>query len=222
MGEEPCCSMGCRSEDGLLLSELTHRVTNEFASAISAISVAAARASSEDVKTILRGVADQLQNYAHLHNVLRVPDGNTSIDAAAYVRRLCDLIRRSKLEVMGIELMLAECPLRLSSAHCWRLGMILSELITNAARHAFAKRGSVIRVELSCLGPMVTCRVADDGMAEGNVSPGHGLKIIEALAKRLNGEIGQSYGPQGSTTTIVFPKEVFPKDLARDLARDLD
>jgi two-component sensor histidine kinase len=208
MGEQTLLSIGPCSEEGLLLSELTHRVTNEFASAISAISVAAARSSSEDVKTILNGVADQLQNYARLHNVLRVPEHATSIDATAYVRKLCQLISRSKLEVMGIELMLAECPLRMNSAHCWRLGMILSELITNAARHAFGKRGSVIRVELSRLGSMVTCRVADDGAAEADVCPGRGLKIIEALAKRLDGEIEQSYGPLGSTTTIVFPADL--------------
>jgi two-component sensor histidine kinase len=208
MGEETSWPIGPSSEEGLLLSELTHRVTSEFASAISVISMAAARSSGEDAKAILNGASDLLENYAHLHNVLRAQEHATYVDAGTYVRRLCHVISRSKLEVMGIELTLAECPLRMSSADCWRLGMILSELITNAARHAFAKRGSTIHVELSRLGPMVSCRVVDNGTADKDLSSGRGLKVIEALAKRLKGEIEQTYGSQGSTTTIVFPADV--------------
>jgi two-component sensor histidine kinase len=208
MGEEMSWPIGPSSEERLLLSELTHRVTSEFASAISVISIAAARSNREDAKTILNGASDLLENYVHLHSVLRAQEHGTYVDVGAYVRRLCHVISRSKLEVMGIELTLAVCPLRMSSADCWRLGMILSELITNAARHAFSKHGSIIHVELSRSGPMVSCRVVDNGTADKDVCPGHGLKIIEALAKRLNGEIEQTSSSQGSTTTVVFPADL--------------
>jgi two-component sensor histidine kinase len=46
----------------------------------------------------------------------------------------------------GIELVLVERPFKMSSERCWRLGLILSELITNSARHAFAESGGMIRV----------------------------------------------------------------------------
>jgi two-component sensor histidine kinase len=150
----------------LLLSEFAHRINNEFASAISAISVTAARSASDEVKAILAAVIDRLHNYAQVHQALEIPEHSTSIDGAAYLRELCAAISRSKLDCKGIELVLVGRPLWMDSERCWRLGMIVSELITNAARHAFRKRGGVIRVELSTSRSVVECRVTDNGMAD--------------------------------------------------------
>ena len=46
-------------------------------------------------------------------------------------------ISRSRLESNNIKLILAVRPLSIPSDRCWRLGMIVYELITNSARHAF-------------------------------------------------------------------------------------
>ena len=54
----------------------------------------------------------------------------------------------------GIELELASRPLKLRSERCWKLGLIVSELITNSARHAFGDRGGTIQVELSASGSL--------------------------------------------------------------------
>ena len=66
---------------------------------------------------------------------------------------------------------------------CWRLGMVVSELITNASRHAFGDGGGAIRIELLNHGASVECRVADNGSASTIVRPGRGLKIIQLLAE---------------------------------------
>jgi hypothetical protein len=52
------------SEARLLLDEYSHRINNEFASAIGAISVAAAHSADNEAKAVLAAVQDQLQNYA--------------------------------------------------------------------------------------------------------------------------------------------------------------
>ena len=106
---------------------------------------------------------------------------------------------------MKINFVLAAEPLKLQSHKCWRLGMIVHELITNAARHAFAGRKGEIRVELSRAGALVECRVLDNGSALGNVRPGRGLKIIDELTKGLGGRFEQRFGSQGSISIIVFP-----------------
>jgi two-component sensor histidine kinase len=51
-------------EARLLLREFSHRINNEFASAIGMISIAAARAANDEAKVALAAVSDQLQNYA--------------------------------------------------------------------------------------------------------------------------------------------------------------
>src|ERR1700688_721420 len=114
--------------DALLLREFSHRINNEFASAIGVISIAAARSANDEAKVALAAVEDQLQNYALVHHALQMPEYTGCIDAAAYLRELCRAISRSKLENKGIELRLVERTFRMNSERCWRLGLIVSEL----------------------------------------------------------------------------------------------
>jgi two-component sensor histidine kinase len=167
-------------QEGVLLHELNHRISNEFCSAISVVSLAAVRSSNKEVKAALTDVAELLHHYAEVHCALRMPEYGIRRDAAAYLRNLCLSIRRSKLNQMKIDLVLAARRLWLPSDRCWLLGMIVYELITNAARHAFAGRHGWIRVELLRTGPLVECRVLDNGSAPVSFRPGRGLKIARA------------------------------------------
>jgi two-component sensor histidine kinase len=193
-------------EEHLLLREYSHRINNEISSAISMISLTASRSANEEVKAILSGVIDRLSNYVRVDRALRIPEQVTSVDAGRYLRQLCQTISGSKLEFKGIQLVLVERPLRINAVHCWRLGMIVSELITNAAHHAFREHGGTIVVELLSSTSLVECRVTDDGTADANARPGHGLKIVEALAKGLSGDIRHQFGPGGSTSVVSFPR----------------
>jgi two-component sensor histidine kinase len=192
-------------DERVLLQELNHRINNEFFSAMNLVSLAAARSGSHEVKVVLNGVTDLLHQYAELHRSLQIPQDDTRIDAAIYLRKLCLAIRRSKLDHMKIDLVLAAPPLVLQSDECWLLGMIVYELITNAARHAFAGRIGEIRVELLRVGASVECNVLDNGSAPAKVHRGRGLKIIGELVKALDGRFEQKFGNTGSLSTLVFP-----------------
>src|SRR6266481_4823524 len=169
--------------EGVLLHELNHRISNEFCSAISIVSRAAARSSNKEVKAALTDVAELLHHYAEAHHALQIPEHGIRTDAAAYLRKLCLSMRRSKLNQMKIDLVLAARRVWLPSDRCWLLGMIVFELITNAARHAFASGNGSIRVELSRAGALVECRVLDNGSAPVSFRPGRGLKIVGELTK---------------------------------------
>jgi two-component sensor histidine kinase len=132
----------------ILLHELIHRINNEFSSLIGAVSRTAARSVNHEVKVALAHIIELLSHYAELHRALRMPENDTHIDVAAYLENLCQSISRSKLDDMKIDLVVAASPLQLPSDRCWRLGMIVYELITNAARHAFANGSGQVRVEL--------------------------------------------------------------------------
>ncbi len=191
----------------LLLREFSHRINNELASAISLISVAAARSSSGEAKSALAVVQDRLQSYARVHHSLQMPEYSTTIEVTAYLHKLCRAISHSKLESNGIELSLSLYPVWMSSERCWLLGMIVFELITNAARHAFRDRPGTIHLELLPSGTSVECRITDDGNSDANVSPGNGLRIIDALADSLQGTIDMQFGPQGTRSIVIFPRE---------------
>ncbi len=198
-------------QEGVLLHELNHRISNEFCCAISAVSLAAARSNNKEVKAALTHVAELLHHYAEAHHALQMPEHGIRTDAAAYLRKLCLSIRRSKLDQMKIELILAARRLWLPSDRCWLLGMIVYELTTNAARHAFAGRNGWIRVELLRTGPLVECRVSDNGSAPVSFRPGRGLKIVHELTKALEGRFDQKFATGGSTSSVVFPSSSEPQ-----------
>jgi two-component sensor histidine kinase len=199
------------SDQFLLLREMVHRINNELTSTIGIISCAADCEKNRKVKVALINVIEHLYDQARTYRALQMPTPNKPIDAAAYLRELCQSISRAKLRHNGIKLVLSEQPLQLNSGQCWRLGLIVSELITNASRHAFRDTGGTIRVELRKLGTTVECRVTDDGSGPENIGPGQGLEIIQQLARALNGEVDQRFGAMGAAAIVSFPiEEVTP------------
>jgi two-component sensor histidine kinase len=195
----------------ILLYELIHRINNEFSSLIGAVSQTAARSVNHEAKVALAHIIELLSHYAELHHALQMPDNDTHIDAASYLENLCLSISRSRLDGLTIDLMLAASPLRLPSEQCWRLGMIVYELATNAARHAFGNGNGQVRVELSRAGKQVECRVVDNGSAPSRVQRGRGLKIVDELIKGLDGCLDQRFGQTGSSSILTFPHQGEPR-----------
>lgn len=189
----------------LLMRELTHRISNEFASAMSMVSIAASRCADQEAQTLLSQVQERLDYYARVHHALQMPELGTSTDVSHYLGRLCQSISRSKLESRKIKLVVGVQPLMLPSEQCWLLGMIVNELITNAARHAFDDNGGTIRIGLLQNKDRALCIVSDNGKAAASVRPLGGRKIIKALAESLDGTFSQQFGEHGSTSILAFP-----------------
>jgi two-component sensor histidine kinase len=194
-----------RPGEQLLVRELTHRINNELASTAGFISLAAARSTNTEVKAVLAGVMEHIHGIAGIYRALQMPAADESIDAAEYLRTLCQLVSCAKLRHRGVELIFTECALDLNAVQCWRLGMIVSELISNASRHAFASRGGSIRIELFEGNGFVQCVVADDGAGYEKASPGQGTKIVRSLVDDLGGSIHFCSGAAGTSATVSFP-----------------
>jgi len=85
------------------------------------------------------------------------------------------------------------------------MGMIVYELITNAARHACSGGKREIRVELLRGGSYVICQVQDNGAPPRSVVPGRGLKIVHELVETLNGNLKHKVGSNGTMSLLAFP-----------------
>jgi two-component sensor histidine kinase len=193
------------SEDRLLLDELTHRVSNELAAAIGIVTAAAARSPDVEVKVALGRVRERLESWARVQLALQMPDYDTLIDASIYLRQLCQALVCSRPNWQGIELTVRAAPLQLHSVQCWRMGLIVAELVSNSVRHAFSGNGGAIQVDLASWGSSVECCVQDNGSALEDVRPGRGLRIVAALTGKLGGTMDQRFGPRGTRSTLTFP-----------------
>jgi two-component sensor histidine kinase len=191
----------------LLLAELAHRISNEYTLVIAKLSLVAARSSHPDTKCMLEEACECVRNFSRVHRALQMPTFRTRVDARDYMRKVCLAISRSRLESRNITLQLIERPLEMDSEQCWRVALILCELVTNAVKHAFGEGGGLIRVEISSSGGTVECRVEDNGTAvAAHMEPGRGLRIIKALVRELGGTLDHRIGCSGSMFAIAFPE----------------
>jgi two-component sensor histidine kinase len=190
----------------LYAAELLHRVSNEYASAISLASVMASRASSPEAKSALKTVIEHLVQLASAHRALLPPVVDGTVDLGDYLTRLCQAKVAAELERRGTTLRLAVASsVALDPARCWRVGLIVSELITNAARHGLPSARGEIFISVTANPAQVVCRVSDSGAATAAFRPGLGTRLVDALAAELDGHVERRFGEDGATITLTFP-----------------
>ena len=187
------------------MMEMAHRVTNEYASAIGCLSLAATRTSDSAAKAALDHAMTRLIDFARTHRALQPPSWTAETDLADYLQQVGAALVRSILRDRNVKLTIVSDAVSLEPDRCWRVGLIISELVTNAARHAFSRRGGAIRVEIAAADDLVHCRVSDDGDAPPWATPGRGSEIVEALAEELGGRISWIFGDRGTNVLLSFP-----------------
>lgn len=191
-----------------LFDELNHRVKNNL-SVISAILALQARAATCDVRDQLERARDRVAAIADLHTALYRQESARDVSVCEYLQDLAERLTRA-LDDHGRLQIESECDdVKLPVADAVSVGLIVNELVTNAAKHAFGPeaRGRV-RVELREAGGWIRLTVCDDGCgAPSNAlsaRAGLGSRIVQALASDLGGAVRRLDGP-GTAIEIAFP-----------------
>jgi len=192
-------------DGSLLIRELNHRIRNELTCAISTVSAKAMKTESVVVKAALLDVVDLLTQCADVHGALHMPNRQRLTDAAKYLERLYVSIAKYRLERLAIRGLFSADDLWLEGERCWKLGLIVSELLTNVARHAQFDAEPELRLELLLVGNFVKCRVADNGSAPEPIRRGEGIAIIAELACSLGGRVHTSCAAEGHSFLLTFP-----------------
>jgi two-component sensor histidine kinase len=193
-------------DGSLLLREWNHRINNELNSAIYAVSAKAVQSDSVAVKAALLDVVDLLHRCADVHRAQHMPNPGRLTDAARYLQQLCFSITKYRLDRLAIRVLFSADDLRLEGERCWKLGLIVSELLTNVARHAqFDARHPELRVELMLAGNVVNCKVSDNGLVPEPIRRGRGLAIIGELARSLGGLVHTSCVAERAYFLVTFP-----------------
>ena len=201
------------SEHLLLVQEISHRVMNEYSQAIAGIRLAARAVASDEARAAFATAATRLLSYAEAHRALQAPTSTGSADLADYLGRLCSTMTASRLQERGVRLTLSAESVTLSAERCWRISLIVSELITNSLRHGLKNGPGHIRVELEAGNPTIVCRIVDDGCGPSALKPGCGFKVVAGLASEIGGTVRWSFGPEGASAELIFQNPVTPEPL---------
>jgi PAS domain S-box-containing protein len=196
------------AEREILVAEVNHRAKNSLAIAASLISLQAHRQLDSNVKALFIETQDRLTAMARVHDLLSKSEAMQRVDVSRYMRELCDA-HRPVAEGHGrirIETDLDE-DVMVSPDTAVPLGIVLSELITNALKYAFpgTRAGRLLAQLRRHDGGMVEVMICDDGIGMVNAKEGSlGYGIIRSLVRQIGGTIDIS-SADGLTVTILFP-----------------
>ena len=175
-----------------LMRELDHRVKNSLAMISSLLRMQASGSDKEQVKDELHDAANRVLTISRVHERLYQGCDVSSVSLKTYVEPLCTEIRDA-LASDGFELVFDLPNEFISSDMAVALGLIVSELLSNALRHGFADRDTG-RIEVTFDGDDRTFvfTVADNGRGLPNGfaiegASGLGMKIVSLYATQLGG-----------------------------------
>jgi len=194
------------TEKETLLKEIHHRVKNNLQMVLSLLNLQ--EDESDTVAHFKKAMDARVQAMALIHEMLYESDRLSVVDLGAYARRLLGTLSTSANS--GVTVDIAADDIRCSLDKAIPIGLILSELVTNAFKHAFAGRtGGRLTVGIASDGGTVNVTVADDGpgLPASFGGPGHGglgLHLVQALSSQLAGDLSWRTGP-GTTFTVRFP-----------------
>jgi two-component system, sensor histidine kinase PdtaS len=181
-----------------LLKEVHHRVKNNMQIISSLIRMQERVGTSSD-ETIRR-----VQAMALVHDLIYTQGQFAAVDLAAYTHRLVDTLRNGPGH--GIAFKVEASPAEVTLDRAMPVALILSEVVTNAIRHAFKERRGTIEIGLSQIDGTVRLRVHDDGFGFNREVDGRGfgLQLVESLAKQLDASFSFERD-QGTTFSMTFP-----------------
>ncbi|SFM61674.1 Two-component sensor histidine kinase, contains HisKA and HATPase domains [Bradyrhizobium sp. Rc3b] len=190
----------------LVLREFHHRMKNTLTLLGASVRRDFTRAGTGDMSLAVDRFERRIVAFGRLYQLLSDHDDLRFVSAAAFFESLCEAISEAVLEPAGIRCEAAIESGTLPAAQCHRLALMLTELVTNAAKHAFpSKKGALIRIGLARRGGAWLCTVADNGIGATGPLQGTGSRILEGLARSIQARLQGEAGEGGTRVTIVMP-----------------
>ena len=192
-------------DEFLLLREMNHR----FANTLMALTGVLRREFEQPppyFQDALARLETQILAFGKLHKSLLIGAGKNWTSVRYYMEHLCKALSDAVLKPLGLTCEVSVDAGELPSERCELLGLVIAELVTNAAKHAFYRGcNGVIRVELLKKNDAWLCLVSDNGGGIGTTVPGVGSKIIEQLVRTMGGHFVRKSSPSGTSIAVTCP-----------------
>ena len=196
-------------EKQLLLHEIQHRVANSLQIIASVLLQSARKVQSSETRDHLRDAHNRVMSIAMLQKHL----SSTAVENVAlktYFRDLCLSIGASMIgDPQRLSIVTTVDSSVVDPDTSVSLGLIVTELVINALKHAFPGRTQTgsIRVDYKTVGDGWVLTVTDDGVGmpkdEQDRKPGLGTGIVEALATQLQANVVVSDEAPGTKVTVI-------------------
>ncbi|MES3055502.1 response regulator [Sphingomonas faeni] len=174
-----------------LLGEVNHRVANSLQLVSAMVRLQATALTDPSAREALEDTQRRIQAIAQVHRRLYTSNDVESVDMQEYLGALVDELAETwSTDAFPRALSLAAEPIRLPTDRAVSLGVIVTELVTNACKYAYPTGGGEVRVALRRIDDDIFLLAVEDdgcGIPEDAVPRGTGLgtKLIRAMAQSL-------------------------------------
>jgi two-component sensor histidine kinase len=194
----------------VLLGEIQHRIGNSLQIIANIILSKAKAVESDEIRQHLKDAHNRVISIAAVQQHLQRSPLNGTIDLELYLATLCEAISVSLIgDDRSIALKVSGEAGHVTGRKAESLGLIVTELVINALKHAFdeSTKDARITVFYDVFGKDWKLVVADNGRGKPNgifAQPkcGLGTGIINALAQQLDAQVVTLSGTEGTTVSI--------------------
>ncbi|HEY8006143.1 MAG TPA: histidine kinase dimerization/phosphoacceptor domain -containing protein [Methylocella sp.] len=188
-----------------LFRELQHRVKNNLQVIQSLVRLSAKRAPA-DVVAYFDEVQRQISAIGQVHHKLYAGDNLDPIDLSNYISEILDQFITSfgsLNERVRVRKQLE--PISVDGDAAIPIGLIVTELLTNAFKHAFPDtRHGEVCVGLASRSGYGELTIMDDGVGLAEERDGNGLRIVKAFVSQIEGDL-ELLSRAGTRWTLRFP-----------------
>lgn len=191
-----------------LLSEVNHRVSNSLQIVSAMVRLQASALADEGARAALDDTQRRISAIAQVHRRLYTGDDVESVDMQEYLTALiAELSATWSTPTSPRDLRLAAEAVRLPTDRAVSLGVIVTELVSNACKYAYPAGAGEVRIALTSEGEQhFRLSVEDDGVGFGADSApkgtGVGTKLIRAMAQSLNAALEYDSTPSGTRAVL--------------------
>jgi two-component sensor histidine kinase len=191
------------TDEFLLVREMHHRLANTLTVLTSVLRCELSVSASPEFMDTLARCEARIVAFGNLHRSLVVGAASDCISVQHYIEDLCEALSEAILEPLGVRCEVLAEGGELTGERCERLGLVIAELVMNAAKHAFHDRdGGLVRVEFVNGVGSWACIVSDNGDGTEMASHGVGSKILKQLVRALGGSLARKSGRDGTSVIV--------------------
>jgi chemotaxis protein methyltransferase CheR len=193
-----------------LLAEMSHRVANSLQIIASILLMKARDVESEETRSHLKDAYKRILSVAYVQRHLQSTRSADEIEVGCYLSKLCETLAGSMIAERRPISVKVIAPDNLISSHdAVSIGLIVTELVINALKHAFPESDGtgqiIVGYELDDQNWRLS--VSDDGVGMPETRPsknrvGLGTTLIKALAQQLEAQVEIESSPKGTAVSI--------------------
>jgi PAS domain S-box-containing protein len=183
-------------EKTILLKEIHHRVKNNFQIMSSLINLQNRQMADVTMQSIFRSFQSRIHSMALVHEMMYHHQDFSRMDMHHYIENLVNFMKSIyHITNNRIQISVSCRDVHLNLNQAVPSGMIISELVSNAIKHAFPDgRTGAIKIAMEQKPSVVRLSVSDDGLDFPDDRPldqfkSLGMLIVRDLAKQLDGEL---------------------------------